>query len=231
MSDIVNPYSNFNNDQIIPVLSDINLAKTIVSNITASLTDYIESIYDIHNSLQESGAITDELKNTMDKNVAAILIEVSTAVNQSISFKNVGTKKEKLFERLKRGTTYKYKLANGAIVENPELVKIDAVKVDTVHRTIEIGSEIFQFSDASDYVPTSSDMSNFLQTTQNLTVSPEEEVAAVLARLQAEVAKIYTIQAYLDMILYSVTYVINTITTDVHHFKLFDPKVLDSMDL
>ena len=231
MSDIVTPYSNFNNDQVVPVLSDINLAKTIVSNITSSLTDYIESIYDMHNSLQESGAITDELKNTMDKNVAAILAEIYTAVNQSISFRNVGTKKEKLFERLKRGITYKYKLANGAIVENPELVKFDAIKVDVVHRTIEIGSETFQFSDSTDYVPSSSDMSNFLQTNQNLTVSSEEEVTAVLARLQAEVAKIHTIQAYLDMILYSVTYVINTITTDVYHFKLFDPKVLDSMDL
>ena len=59
---MTHPYSNFNIDQLIPVLSDITLAKNIVEKITHSLDNYIESIYEIIIELKESGMITDEIK-------------------------------------------------------------------------------------------------------------------------------------------------------------------------
>lgn len=224
-------YENFNIDQLVPILTDINLAKTIIVNMVQSLNEYIESLYEILNELKESGVISDEIKAKMDKNVTAILNDLSSIINQNVSFRNLGTKKEKLFERLKRGISYKYKLANGAVTENPELLKLDVIKIDSIHRTLEVGSEIFQFSDSSDYIPLSSDMSNFLPTLSNIQITQEETIANILEKIQIEISKTLIIQAYLDIVGSCVEYILKTIITDVYHFNLFDPKVIDGLNL
>ena len=225
---MTHPYSNFNVDQLVPVLSDITLAKNIIGKMTQSLNDYMESLYEIINELKESGIISDEMKAKTDKNVVAILNDLSANLNQMVSFRNLGTKKEKLFERLKRGINYKYKLDNGAVVENPELLKFDVIKIDPIHRTFEIGDQIFQFSDSTDYVPNASEcMSDFLN--YNDDQCEEQKVALFLSKLQLEISKSLTIQAYLDILASCISYSMETIQTDIIHFNLFDKTILDSI--
>lgn len=157
---INNRYSEFNIDQLIPILTDMTIAKNIINNMMNSLSDYRDSIYEIIKDLTESGNISDEIKIKIDKNVQSIMNELNSTINQAVTFKSVGSNREKLFERLKRGITYKYKLDNGIIVENPELLKFDVIRIDPRFRKIEIGNNIFQLTDSVDCNPNALIFSN-----------------------------------------------------------------------
>lgn len=224
------PYEEFNVDQLVPILNDIKLAKTIIANISSTISEYIESICEISSELKESGLVSDEIKAKIDKNVAATLNELNSIINQQVSFRNVGSKKEKLFERLQRGMTYKYKINNGTIVDNPKPLQFIGVKLDNIHRTLEIGTITFQLSDSSDYIPLISDMSNFLLTINNQ-VSSEEVVTTVLNKLQAEILKSKSMQANLEVSSVGIAYSLDILVEDIRHFKLFDPEILNQLQL
>lgn len=221
-------YELFNIDQLVPVLNDLNLAKTATEKINTTVTEYIDSLYEIISVIKESGVMTDEIKVRIDRNVSIIINNLETDLNQMVLFKHLGIKKEKLFERLKRGLNYKYKLPNGSVVENPELLKFDTVKLDCVHRSIEIGDQIFQFSDSSDYIPDSGNNdSDFTVGCDDIT--PEERVVIVLNRLQREINKSKTVQAHVDVLTSCVKFGMDTIETDIEHFDLFDLAVLENL--
>ena len=226
---IINRYANFNADQIIPIFSDVNLAKTIITEMIKSLDEYIESLYNISTEIEQSRIISEETKINLDKNVMLTINDLNMIINKNVPFRNLGIKKEKLFERLKRGINYKFKLCNGSIVDNSELIKVDNVCVNTLHRMIEIGSENFQLCDSADYASTCPDLSMFLPITDE-NVEMEEIVNKVLCKIKKEVIKASTIQAHLDIVLSCITYFLDSIIVDINHFELFDPKLLNELN-
>lgn len=228
MTDKINKYSNFNIDQLVPILSDLFLAKMSVSNMILSVGEYMTNLYDLINELKTSNKITDEFKFKIDKNVEMVLNSLSTDINQKVGFKNLGTKKEKLFERLQRGISYKYKLSNGFIAENPKLIEIDVVRIDVIHRTIEIGTKIFQFSDSSDYVPHFGSSSCVPYYGNDM--SGDCLVKLVLKNLNNEIKKSLTIQAFLDILVDTTSLCSQSIKLDIITFNLFDEKLLDDLD-
>lgn len=215
-----NKYSDFNVEQLSPILADLKLSVKIIHQILCSLDDYTDSLYELQNEIKNCGLITNEIKVQIDKNVSSLLHELAINLNQMIHFKNMGSRKEKLFERLKRGLNYKYKLSNGSIVENPELLKFDVLRLDMIHRTIEIGNKIFQFSDSADYAPEGGDDSCPLELRPF--VEPETLVVNCIKQFQAEIKKVLTIKAYLDVLLVTIQYAHNSIITDITHFNLIN---------
>jgi hypothetical protein len=221
-------YELFNIDQIVPILNDLNLAKIVTEKINTTITEYIDSLYEIINVIKESCIITNEIKVRIDRNVSIIINNLDTNLNQMVLFKHLGIKKEKLFERLKRGINYKYKLPNGTVVEYEELLKFDGIKLDSVHRSLEIGDQIFQLSDSSDYIPDSGNNdSDFTVGCDDIT--PEECVIIVLNRLQREINKSKTVQAYVDVLTSCIKFSIDIIETDIELFDLFDLAILKKL--
>lgn len=225
---LCNQYSNFNVDQLIPVINDLKLAQIIVKKIMDSLSEYYESLYEIQNEIKESGSLTNEIKAKIDKNVICLLNELSSNLNQMVAFKNVGTRKEKLFERLKRGITYKYKISNGSIVENPELLTFDVLRVNSIHRTLEIGNKIYQFSDSSDYAPDGGNDSCFTDAAMDL-LSEANIAMGCVKKFQTEKEKVLSMQAFLDVLLSTIDFGYESIITDIIHFNLFDKENLENL--
>lgn len=222
-----NKYFEFNSDQVIPIVNDLNLAKKIIQKILCSLDEYVDSLHQIQNQIKNCSFLSDEIKVKIDKNVTCLLINFDINLNQMIEFKNFGGKKEKIFDRLKRGISYKYKLCNGSIVENPELLKFDVLRIDCIHRTLEIGNKIFQFSDSSDYIPDGGSDSCPLEL--RTFVPLEIVIDDCTNKFQLEIQKTLIIKSYLDVLLVSLEYAYNIIITDIEHFNLLDKNNLESI--
>lgn len=226
-----NPYSDFNIDQLVPILSDLTLAKTIINDMTCSLSEYKDSIYEIIAELKEASCVSDEIKAKVDKNVMSVLNDLNVNSNKTITLKNFGSKKVHLFERLARGISYKYKMCNGIVSENPELFKFDLICVDIMHRRIKVGDKSFQFSDSTDLFPDCS-YDNPYNPYDNYDCNdenhcPEKVVKCFIKKLEVEIEKVLLLLSYLDVVSFSIKYTIDVINTDVLHFNLFDKTCLN----
>lgn len=221
-----NSCTNFNVDQIMPILTDLDTAKNIIKNMIDSLTDYQDTINELIGEFREAELITDEMKAKVDKNVLAIINDLSLNINASVPFKHVFTKKEKLFERLHRGLSYRYKLKNGSIVENPELLIFENLSIDSPHRVIEIGGTSFQFVDSSDCcISSSSCLSEHVPSDEET----DDALECFIQKLGIEIAKLLTLKSRLYILYSCINYTIKSIVTDVKHYKLFDESILESI--
>ncbi len=218
-------YAEFNIDQLIPVISELKTGNTVVINMMNALNDYKDNIYEIITNLKEATIITDELKAKIDKNVLTILDELNVYTNHFILCRNMGTKREKLFNRLSRGVNYKFKLENGIIVNNSELLQFDNIEINLLHRTITIGTITFQFSDSSDISTNSS--SCISEPSSDDSDEDNTVLDCFIRKMQIELIKTLTIQSHLDTLNTCIEYAINIIKTDITHFKLFDASELD----
>lgn len=234
---IKNPYYDFNMDQILYVLYDLTLGKTIISDIIYSLSEYKDTIYEIIGEIKESSYISDEFKVKVDKNVISLLNDLNTHITKTSTMKKLGSKREHLMVRLNRGMSYKYKLSNGTIVENLDLFKFDLININIQHKTINVGDYSFQISDSIDCCPNfinseciESIIVDIYDETEETEEMKYEKVNFFIKNLQTEITKVLIIQAHLDIVLSTIKYSIDLINTDVLHFDLFDKSCL-TLDL
>lgn len=227
-----NPYESFNIDQLIPILTDLHTGKAMVAEIINVLSSYRDNLYEIISELKDANYVTDELKTKIDKNVTLVMNEVQSVLQKCVSLKNTGKHRGTLLERLKRGITYKYKLCNGVVAENPETFVFDAITVDAANRLITIGPDAYQLSDADDQEPGFESGSVFELASEIGTGSGSLSSDAVLAKFIAglgiEISKVLVLQSQLDVISSELTYFIDIIETDIKHFDLFDIECLAS---
>lgn len=227
-----NPYESFNIDQLIPILTDLHTGKAMVAEIINVLSAYRDNLYEISSELKDSNYVTDELKTKIDKNVTLVMNEVQSVLQKCVSLKNTGKYRGTLLERLRRGITYKYKLCNGVVAENPEPFVFDAISVDATNRVITIGPDAYQLSDADDQEPGFESGSIFELASEigasSGSLSQEAILAKFISGLEIEVSKVLVLQSQLDVIGAELCYFINVIETDVKHFSLFDEDCLAS---
>jgi len=227
-----NPHESFNIDQLIPILTDLHTGKAMVAEIINVLSSYRDNVYEISAELKDANYVTDELKTKIDKNVTLAMNEVQSVLQKCVSLKNTGKYRGTLLERLKRGITYKYKLCNGVVAENPENFVFDAITVDAANRLITIGPDAYQLSDADDQEPGFESGSVFELASEigsgSGGLTPEAILAKFIAGLEIEVSKVLVLQSQLDVISSELSYFIDTIETDVKHFNLFDIECLAS---
>jgi hypothetical protein len=227
-----NPYESFNIDQLIPILTDLHTGKAMVAEIINVLSAYRDNLYEITSELKDANYVTDELKTKIDKNVTLVMNEVQSVLQKCVSLKNTGKHRGTLLERLKRGITYKYKLCNGVVAENPETFVFDAITVDAANRLITIGPDAYQLSDADDQEPGFESGSVFELASEIGTgtggLTADAILAKFIAGLGIEVSKVLVLQSQLDVISSELTYFIDIIETDIKHFDLFDIECLAS---
>jgi hypothetical protein len=221
-------YSSFNIDQIMPILSDINIGKRVVINIIAAIKEYNDVTHEIMGELAGQTSISDEIKSKIDKNVLAMITESNLHISQNVTFKNISAKKEKLFDRLKKGFSYKYKLNDGSLVENPKMLKFEEVTIDPLHRVIGIAGTSYQLSDSTDYASSASSALSEYESSDDDS-EDNDLVECFVDKMKIEVSKMLSLQAYLDVLYACLDYALQSIITDVKHYKLFDTSCLEDL--
>lgn len=224
--DNINPFSCFNKEQLLPVLTNLEVGQVIVDNMIKSLACYIDETRAIMSNISEFGnttggdiengipdtSISGELQVEINKSVELLFNELTSNVNRTVSLKRYGT--ERLFSRLSRGVSYRYKMSNGIIVEsdpNNRFVFSDVV-VDTDSKSICVGSSIC------------------LGPINDTTGMSELSVDVVNAVLQSNISIASNAEAVLDVVASTLQYAKESLEMDVLHFNLFDKEHLHLED-
>lgn len=214
----LNPYACFNKDQLLPVLTNLEVGKMIINNMIKSLACYIDETRSIMSEISEFGnttggdpdngipdtSISGELQVQINKSVELLFNELTSNVNRTVSLKRFGT--ERLFSRLSRGVSYRYKMSNGIIVEsdpNNRFVFNDVV-VDTDAKSICVGTSIC------------------LGPINDTTGMSELSVDVVNAVLQSNISIASNAEAVLDVVASTLQYAKESLEMDVIHFNLFE---------
>ena len=141
----MNKYEEFNEEQIKPVLSDLHIGHSAIKGMLNTLDEYISLLEEIIAIIVRAGKITHPTIIKMDKNVAYILNELFISISKSVTLNNFGIGRQKIFDRLKSGVTYRYKLQNGCLAENPEVYDFDDITIDVNHRILTVSLQETQF--------------------------------------------------------------------------------------
>lgn len=222
----INPYECFNREQLLPVLTNLEVGQLIVDNMIKSLACYIDETRTIMSNVSEFGnttggdlengipdtSISGELRAEIDKSVELLFNELTSNVNRTVSLKRFGT--ERLFSRLSRGVAYRYKMKNGIIVEsdpNNRFVFNDVV-VDSESKSICVGTSIC------------------LGPINDTTGMSELSVDVVNAVLQSNISIASNAEAVLDVVTSTLQYAKESLEIDVLHFNLFDKSYLHVHD-
>ncbi len=242
-------YDDFNIEQIIPILCDLNNGIFVTIHMFKSLDDYKCDTQIVINKIKKIKSVSLDIRSTIDKNVNSLMILLDENANKLLSFKNTKIRKEKLFDRLSRGLFYIYKLPNGTTVQPNESLKFDNISIDVYHHYIKIDKNTFQFSDSFDLchdypedvcISGSNDVcisdgrlciiSGSLCTTSDNTndvkCNQEFKSEIIIEKLYAELDKIEIIKLRLDILKTTLLYAKNIIIGDIVHFKLFDQELL-----
>ncbi len=220
--DGINPFECFNREQLIPVLTNLEVGQLIVDNMIKSLACYVDETRSIMSNVSEFGnttggdidngipdtSISGELQVEIDKSVELLFNELTSNVNRTVSLKRFGT--ERLFSRLSRGVSYRYKMRNGIIVEsdpNNRFVFNDVV-VDSESKSICVGASIC------------------LGPINDTAGMSELSVDVVNAVLQSNISIACNAQAVLDVVASTLQYAKESLEMDVLHFNLFDKEYL-----
>lgn len=224
--DSINPYACFNREQLLPVLTNLEVGQLIVDNMIKSLACYIDETRAIMSNISEFGnttggdidngipdtSISGELQVEINKSVELLFNELTSNVNRTVSLKRYGT--ERLFSRLSRGVSYRYKMSNGIIVEsdpNNRFVFSDVV-VDIDSKSICVGSSIC------------------LGPINDTTGMSELSVDVVNAVLQSNISIASNAEAVLDVVASTLQYAKESLEMDVLHFNLFEREHLHLED-
>jgi hypothetical protein len=188
-----------------------------------SLADYIDETRNIMSKINECGntvggdpenniidtKISNELQAEINKNVELLFNQLLSNVNKTVSLRRYGT--ERLFSKLSRGISYRYKLSNGIIGEsdpNNRFVFSNVV-VDSEARTICVGTSIY------------------LGPINNADSMTELSVEVVNSSLHSNINIATNAEAVLDAVLSTLEYAKESIETDILHYNLFDKSYLD----
>lgn len=223
-SNNVNPFSCFNKEQLLPILTNLETGQLIVDNMIKSLACYVDETRAIMSNISEFGnttggdvengipdtAISGELRVEIDKSIELLFNELTSNVNRTVSLKRYGS--ERLFSRLSRGISYRYKMSNGIIVEsdpNNRFVFNDVV-VDTYCKSICVGTSIC------------------LGPINDTTGMQELSVDVVNGSLQNNISIALNAEAVLDTVASTLKYAKESLETDILHFKLFETENSDN---
>lgn len=218
-----NPFANFNKEQLLPVLTNLEVGRLIVDNMIKSFACYIDETRTIMSNVSEFGnttggdidngipntSISNELQSEINKSVELLFNELISNVNRTVSIKRFGT--ERLFSKLSRGVSYRYKLSNGIIIEsdpNNRFVFNDII-VDFELKTICIGTSIC------------------LGPINDTTGMSELSVDVVNAVLQSNISIASNAEAVLDVVASTLKYARESLEMDVLHFNLFNKEHLN----
>ncbi len=224
--DGINPFACFNKEQLIPVLMNLEVGQMIVDNMIKSLACYSDETRTIMSNISEYGnttggdidngipdtSISGELRTEIDKSVELLFNELTSNVNRTVSLKRFGT--ERLFSRLSRGVSYRYKLSNGIIVEsdpNNRFVFNDVI-VDSEAKSICVGVSIC------------------LGPINDTTGMSELSVDVVNAVLLNNINIAKNAEAILDVVASTLQYARESLEMDVLHFNLFEKEHLHTND-
>lgn len=222
----VNTYACFNREQLLPVLTNLEIGQVIIKNMINSLACYIDETRTLMSNISEYGnttggdldngipdtAISGELQVEINKSVELLFNELTSNINRTVSLKRFGT--ERLFSRLSRGVSYRYKMSNGIIVEsdpNNRFVFNDVV-VDNESKSICIGASIC------------------LGPINDTTGMTELSVDVVNAVLQSNIGIATNAEAVLEVVASTLQYAKESLEMDVIHFNLFEKEHLHFED-
>lgn len=221
-----NKFECFNMDQLLPVLTNLQLGKEIVSDMVKSLACYVDSTRTIMSNVSEYGntiggdpengishvSISNELQVEIDKSVEELFNELKSNVEKTVSLKRFGT--ERLFSRLSRGISYRYKMSNGIIVESDPNSRFvfDDVVVDSDQKTIYVGANVC------------------LGPINDTAGMSELDVDVVVSILESNINIALNAEAILDVVSSTLLYAREALETDVLHFNLFDKTHLNIED-
>ena len=147
----MNKNSDFNIEQILDILSELNSGGLIISELQDNMQQYEELLSGTISELMNIGSITKEIQGKIDKNVKYVMNEIDSVMNSSILLRKISTKKVDLLLKLARGIKYSYKLENNTHVMGPEFLKFDPVTTDVHNNIITIGDKTYQFSTKDDF--------------------------------------------------------------------------------
>jgi hypothetical protein len=213
----MNKHEDFNKDQIKPVLSDLHIAHGSLTSLLYTLNEYVTLLEEIITIVNRTGKITHAIIIKIDKNVYYILNELNISVNKSVTLNNYGIARQKIFDRLEGGITYKYKLNNGCLFDNPEIYPFDNIIINVKYRTIKIGDIDVQLSDESDYFPDNTE-SGYIPDPD---LSDAENVILLINKIKIEETKTKLITAIINNYLKNVDFIIEVTNVNIKHFNLF----------
>jgi hypothetical protein len=223
---------NFNKEQLVPILGDLQTGISMMGDIMEALTEYRDVLYEITSDLKDTDYVTDELKAKIDKNVAMVMANVQSILNKCVQMSNVGKNRGTLLDRMRRGYTYKYKTLNGIVAENPEPYIFDIVRIDVNNRIISVGEHSTQIANTDDYEPGFESGSLFETAEElagNAVLAPEARLDQFVKGIEVEVQKVLILQSHLDVIEKNLQYFNEIVESDVIHFSLFERECLDAI--
>lgn len=222
-SEAVNKHSCFNRDQLLPVLSNLEMGQLIINNMIKSLAYYVDETRTIMSNVSEFGntvggdpengipdtSISGELQVEINKSVELLFNELNSNVNRIVSLKRYGT--ERLFSKLSKGICYRYKMSNGICVESDpnNRFTFDDVTVDNALKCICVGPSICLGP---------------ITDTKGMSELSADVVNAVLA---SNINIALNAEAVLDGVASTLSFAEETIKDDVIHFNLFEKEFLN----
>lgn len=210
----MNNYEKFNIDQISPVLSDLNIAKSAINSIINILNDYISSLNDCVNITIALGKVNESIINKIDKNVEYTMTQLNISVNESVTLNIYTFNKQPIFNRMHTGIIYRYKLKNGCLFENINKYDFESIYVD-------LNYNIFKF-DSIEYFLSSS--SNYFESFDFLTdpsAIDEDYVNILINKISLEKDNMLLLLSYLNNYLLKLNYVIDVTNQNIKQFHLF----------
>jgi hypothetical protein len=221
-----NKYENFNIDQLVPITIEITNGQMMLSEFIETFVKYTDNIYEIINELKTETCVSPELKNKINKNVKMTINNLLAIKDKCITLKNIGKYKGNLLDRFKKGFTYKYKLNNGIISENPEPFIFEDIDISPENNIIIIGCVSYQLSQSTDYLSEYNICNNSMYydnyNDQYYNDDCDNNTCVLITGLENEIKQVQIIQANLNITEKQLHYFIETIKEDIIHFNLFD---------
>lgn len=131
-------YKNFNIGQIIPVFNELNIGEKIIEEIIKVMNDLKYIYIDI---LNRSVKFTSK-----DINREKFIYKLKNCLSKKNKFKSLGTK-ETTFEKLNKGISYKYKINDKLLAENPNKIKIKNIEISIKNSIIINNNDFFIFEE------------------------------------------------------------------------------------
>ena len=147
----MNKNHEFNIDQILTIYQELNYSENIINELIDTINQYNDLNLLLESEIISIGSIDNEISLKIEKNVNFVMDQLSSILEAKIFFKNIGTKKTQLLEKLSKGIKISYKLENNTLVIGSETFNIKSINLDVSNSSIIIDDKYFQFSFSDDY--------------------------------------------------------------------------------
>jgi hypothetical protein len=121
----------FNMEQIMPIFAELKLANDITHDLITTFEDYLDLIKD---------------KNNTKEYEEKILLQIKNSIEKKNFLKSLGSNYT-TYEKLQNGLSYKYKINDKLLAENPFLITTNKFYISSQNSIIVNKSEFFIFTD------------------------------------------------------------------------------------